>query len=153
MSMRGGPIGSRAAPVSPGLGRAPLQGGPQRVRRCPHSVAGSRRRSPGLGRFCRVSPAARPATHARTRLEGEEGAAGLHIVRAALLGPQCSPGSTRGSRRSSRYSAALPEGLMFGRSVPARWAGILNLAPPSPDPHASAMFGVLATPPSVETSI
>ncbi|KAJ1190652.1 hypothetical protein NDU88_007390 [Pleurodeles waltl] len=73
---RGGPIGSRAAPVSPILDEAPLQGRPQRVHRCPRRIAGSHCPSPGLGRLCRRPQAAPAAARFPTRgrgFKGEEG--------------------------------------------------------------------------------
>ncbi|KAJ1137882.1 hypothetical protein NDU88_004278 [Pleurodeles waltl] len=128
------------------------KGGHQQVQRCPHSVAGSRLQNPGLGRFRRLSPAA-PPTHAAARYSREavasEGRKGCRSPQGQAVshGPQRSPGPTRGFRRSAHFSAARPDGLALRRFVPARWAGVLELAPPEPGSQATTIFGVLATPP------
>ncbi|KAJ1100484.1 hypothetical protein NDU88_005570 [Pleurodeles waltl] len=91
----------------------------------------------------------RPATHARPRLHGGGKASGLLVAWAAPRGPQRSPGSTRGSRRSAHLPAARSGSLVPQQFVPARWAEVLELAPPEPSSYATAIAGVLATPPKV----
>ncbi|KAJ1149725.1 hypothetical protein NDU88_002530 [Pleurodeles waltl] len=134
--LSGGPIGSRAAPVSPGLSEAPLQGGPQRVQRCPHSVAGSRRRSPGLGRFHRLSPAAPPAPAAArfsreaAALMGRRGRRPSHSpggpARAATFtGPDAGPPPLRPlfSRAAGGFNARAVRAGTLGRGSQAGPSG------------------------------
>ncbi|KAJ1126424.1 hypothetical protein NDU88_004831 [Pleurodeles waltl] len=152
---RGGPIGSRATPVSPILSEAPPSGRasadppvPPQDRRVPPSELGARP-SPlcPAGRSLRARRSRRGLLPTRGRgFEGEEGPQAS--VRSGRPRSGCSVPRVRrgGPAAPLAFPTTQQTGPVRGRSGLARWAGVLRLAPLEPNQHAPTMIRVLATP-------
>ncbi|KAJ1166697.1 hypothetical protein NDU88_007094 [Pleurodeles waltl] len=146
------PLGTGPHPCYWFLARRTIRGGTSRPNGAPTALpdpASKVRGSGVLTVFLRpllpCSP--RPAHHARPRLQNGGKASGLLAARAAPRGPQHSPGSTRGSRRSAHLQAARSGSLVPLQFMPACRVEVLELDPPEPSSYATAIAEVPATPP------